>query len=88
MQAATLVAPKPTPRACTECQTNHNQVADGFGNNRISVPRRCHLGVGLGFLCETLAIGIGGQDPASESLPAHPSVTEAHGESYIPRAPW
>ena len=58
MQAATLVAPKPTPRACTECQTNHNQVADGFGNNRISVPRRCHLGVGLGFLCETLAIGI------------------------------
>src|SRR6266478_4142524 len=39
MQAATLVVPKPTPRACTECQTNHNQVADGFGNNRISVAR-------------------------------------------------
>ncbi len=39
MQAATLVVPKPTPRACTECQTNHNQVADGFGNNRISGAR-------------------------------------------------
>jgi hypothetical protein len=39
MQAATLVEPTPTPRACTQCQTNRNQVADGFGNDRISVAR-------------------------------------------------
>jgi hypothetical protein len=47
MQAATLVVPKPTPRASPGCQTNHNQVADGFGNNRISIASTTAAALGL-----------------------------------------
>jgi hypothetical protein len=45
MQAATLVVAKPTPRACTGYQTNHNQVADGFGNNPIASTTAAALGL-------------------------------------------
>jgi len=46
MQAATLVVPKPTPLACTGCQTDDDQVADGFGNNLITIAPAMLFGSG------------------------------------------
>src|ERR1700747_2029604 len=36
----------PTQQACTGCRTNHDQVADGFGNNQISGARPMPFGSG------------------------------------------